>query len=155
MNGPIDSKGLSTFELAELLESIPESSAVLAKRLGRSRTYVSKMRSTMRNACPSLLTAWKGGELAYDVVKTLARIDDAREQSRALIAYTEATRGRTRAAKGEARAAAQEKADRLSAEQEEIDCARNSEECAHCGHMRCQHEPYCWCGDHKFVEATK
>jgi hypothetical protein len=103
MSDLIDSTGLSTFELAELLESIPESSAVLAKRLGRSRTYVSQLRSTWRAACPSLLRAWEGNALAYDVIKHLARVKGGPEQARALADYLRTTKGRSRAAKGEAR----------------------------------------------------
>jgi hypothetical protein len=96
-------RDLPTYELAELLESIPESNAELAKKLGRSRTYVSKMRSTRRRACPSLLRAWKENKLAFDVVKRLAKIKDKKEQARALTEYLRTTKGKTRAAKGEAR----------------------------------------------------
>jgi len=104
--------GLSTYELAELLESIPESSAELAKRLGRSRTYVSKMRGTMRAACPSLLKAWKENKLSYDMVKRISRINSATEQARALTAYLKATAGKTRAARGKARAVIKAKAEK-------------------------------------------
>jgi hypothetical protein len=45
--------------------------------------------------------------------------------------------------------------DRISAEQEERDSAHNEQECAQCGHMRCQHEPVCWCDDHEFVEREQ
>jgi hypothetical protein len=103
MTDPINTAGLSTYAIAELLETIPESSAVLSKRIGRSRTYVSKLRSTWRGACPSLLKAWQADALSYDMVKRIATIGDKSEQAKALAAYLKAIKGKTRAAKGEAR----------------------------------------------------
>lgn len=155
----IHSPDLSTYELAELLESIPESSAELAKKVGRSRTYVSKLRLTWRRACPSLRRAWKENLLAFDVVKRLSAISDGPEQSRALSAYLRATKRNTRAARGQARAALfdQEEQDRLSAESEARAAEHNEASCARCGHMRCTHDPVCWCAlcaDLEFEEET-
>lgn len=114
-------RDLPTYELAELLESIAESSAELAKRLGRSRTYVSKMRSTWRKACPSLLAAWKADELSYDMVKRISTINSSTEQAKALAAYQKATKGRTRAAKGEARRAMESRTHAITCDLDE-DC---------------------------------
>lgn len=40
--------------------------------------------------------------------------------------------------------------DAQSAELEAIEAAAAAELCTICGHMRCQHEPVCWCDDHEF-----
>lgn len=155
--GLSDAKNLSTYALAELLESIPESNEKLAERIGRSRTYVSKLRVTWRRACPSLRRAWAADELAYDMVKRIASIDDGPEQSRALTAYLSATRGRGRKARSKARAVLLDQAeqDRLSSESEEVAAEYNAASCARCGHMRCTHDPVCWCAlcdDSAFAE---
>jgi phosphoenolpyruvate carboxylase len=103
MTDPIDTTNLSTYEIAELLETIAESSTKLAERIGKSRTYVGKMRTAWRYACPSLKKAWQADELSYDMVKRIATIGSKTEQAKALAAYLKAIKGRTRVARGEAR----------------------------------------------------
>jgi hypothetical protein len=98
-----EARGLPTHELAKLIDSIPESNAAIARELGRSRTFVSRLRSAWRGACPSLRAAWQEGAIAFDVVKLIAPMSGP-EQSRALTKYIKATKGRTRAAKAPARA---------------------------------------------------
>jgi hypothetical protein len=97
-------QGLPTYELAQLLDSIPESSAAIARELGRSRTLVSRLRSTWRGARPSLRRAWASGDIAFDVVKLIA-LKPGPAQARAVARYIKSTKGRTRAAKAAARAA--------------------------------------------------
>jgi hypothetical protein len=99
-----EARDLPTHELAKLIDSIPESNAAIARELGRSRTFVSRLRQAWWWACPSLRLAWESGMVAFDVVKLIANMPRP-EQPRALQKYIKATKGRTRAAKAEAREA--------------------------------------------------
>ena len=96
-------RGLSSYELAELLDSIPESNATIARELGRSRSFVSRLRAAWRRARPALRRAWKAGDIPFEVVQLIAP-KSGPEQARALVRYLKSTKGRTRAAKAEARA---------------------------------------------------
>jgi hypothetical protein len=102
--GLLDSD-LPTWELAKLLASSKSSNTELAARIGRSRTYVGKLRLAWRRACPSLRQAWVEDKVSLDVAKRIANIGDGAEQSRALAEYLRFSSGQSRWAKSRAQKA--------------------------------------------------
>jgi ParB-like chromosome segregation protein Spo0J len=75
---------LSSFEVAERLAAFNSdeggpTGAELARRIGKSKTYVSRMLKAWRGASPALKRAWSAGTIAYDTVKQIAELPTAEQ----------------------------------------------------------------------------
>lgn len=74
----IDRKELSSYEtaaaIAEMVEA-GEKQKDIAKRLGKSQTWVSRQLKSVRNTAEPVQDAWKAGVLPDDTVQDLAKLD--------------------------------------------------------------------------------
>jgi ParB-like chromosome segregation protein Spo0J len=75
---------MAAYDVAEQLVRIHDDGRgdgvnAIARSIGRSPTYVSRMLSTWRNACPILHTAWAAGQLPYEQVRQLAELPEAEQ----------------------------------------------------------------------------
>lgn len=85
--------GLSTFELGENAERLrgekdPDTGAEytlakIARAIGRSESWVSKMLTARKHATPKLLHQWKLGEITDEQFKDLARAKDEEQEEKA------------------------------------------------------------------------
>ncbi|MBT8453009.1 MAG: hypothetical protein KJO40_13655 [Deltaproteobacteria bacterium] len=77
---------LSSFEVAERLAALSDADggptgAELAERIGKSRTYVSRMLKAWRGAGPQLKRAWSAGTVTYQRVKEVADLPTGEQQA--------------------------------------------------------------------------
>ena len=113
-------EGLSAFELSESAELLRGTKdldsgkeltiADIARSIGRSESWVSKILIARKNASPKLLHRWAKGELTEEQFRDLAAAaagDEAEQERQAQKVKTEAASGN----KGEARRAAKEAAE--------------------------------------------
>lgn len=103
MTASVDTKNMSSFDIACIVATEPGSHAEVARRIGRSKTHVSTLRRIMRDGASLLLNAWGIGDIPFDLVRDIATRERL-EQLAIVRKYLKATRGRNRKAKGEARA---------------------------------------------------
>lgn len=98
---------LSSYEeaaaIAELAGDLP-SQAEIARRLGKSKTHVSRMLSAWRGASAALLKAWKAELVPWDLVRTIAAKPEP-EQDLDLAAYLEKRGSGSRKERSQARQA--------------------------------------------------
>ena len=77
-----------SYELAEVLSRMPShlSIAERALRVGRSRSYASRVLKAWQGAQPILRWAWREGHIAFEAVKMLAE-EQGEIQTHEVIAY--------------------------------------------------------------------
>lgn len=90
---------LSTYEIAAKVAEMAEaqSGATVARKISKSRTYVSRMLKAWRGAGAALKVHWRNGSLPYDTIKRLA---DLPEEHQAQAAARELALGTRRPKKG-------------------------------------------------------
>lgn len=78
---------MHTYDIAEAivrrldLKLAGDSQTKIAREIGRSLTYVSRLVSTYRGACPELHEAWGADRLAFDRVRALAELPHDRQRA--------------------------------------------------------------------------
>lgn len=101
-------EALSSYELVETSERLKgrgKSNADIARRVGRSETWVSRMLKARLNATPKVLASWKRGDMSDEQFKALASEGDATKQE---AAADQVVAARTSGDKSEARMKARE-----------------------------------------------
>ena len=105
-------EGLSSYEISEVAETLrnrDHTMAAIAKAVGKSESWVSKILKARLAASPKLMLQWKKGELTDEQFKDLAAVKDPEKQSEELEAVQEAKKSgnaaeaRTRAKEAKAR----------------------------------------------------
>lgn len=96
-------KNLSSYETAQALSRMGGAQKEIAKRIGKSPTYVSRLLGVWGRAIPELKEAWKNKKVPLDIARDIASAPTSEEQQALLLHYLGKSKG-GRKKRGEARA---------------------------------------------------
>ncbi len=108
----IQRKQLSSFEQATeiaAMEAAGQTKTVIAKKLGKSISWVSRLMTGYKAATPELKQAWKDGKLPDDDVQSIAKVASPTEQNKRLAKVIELRKSNGTDKNGKAKKAAPQK----------------------------------------------